>query len=110
MFQSAVDRLYRPVGSPGRSKDASTSTVCLVTVHDAAFLDCPIGLTTLPDAFEAEIVQAAERGQVRASEGTVGTPSCFGSTVQEPPASAGLDPHPESDAPKPPTLSIAKSP
>ena len=39
-----------------------------VIVNDAALQHRPIGLETLPDGFEAELVEAAERGQVRGRE------------------------------------------
>jgi len=44
---------------------APTTPAILVTIHDAAFQHCPIRLETLPNGFEAELVQTAKRGQVR---------------------------------------------
>ena len=42
-----------------------------VVVNDAALQHHPIRLEQLPDHFEAELVETAERGQVRRSEGSV---------------------------------------
>jgi len=56
---------------------APATPAIIVTVHDAAFQHGPIGLKTLPNGFKAELVQAAERGQVRASKGSVGHVEVF---------------------------------
>ena len=50
---------------------ASTATAPPVWLDDAAGQDRPIGLKPLPDDLQAELVEAGERGQVRASEGSV---------------------------------------
>jgi hypothetical protein len=47
---------------------APTTPAILVTVHDATFQRCPIGLKPLPDGFEAELIQAAEGGFHRSLE------------------------------------------
>jgi hypothetical protein len=56
---------------------APATPAILVTVHDAAFQHGPIRLKTLPNGFKAELIQAAERGQVRTGEGSVGHVEVF---------------------------------
>jgi len=56
---------------------APATPAILVTVHDAAFQHGSIRLKTLPDGFKAKVIQAAEGGQVRASEGSVGHVEVF---------------------------------
>jgi len=43
----------------------------LVRLHDTAGQDRTVRLETLPEDFKAELLETAERGQVRASEGSV---------------------------------------
>ncbi len=50
---------------------AAASPAPLVRLLDPAGQDRSLWLEALPDDFEAEVVQAAERGQVRAGEGSV---------------------------------------
>jgi len=50
---------------------ASAATAPLVRLDDTTRQDSAIRLEPLPDDFEAELLQASERGQVRASEGSV---------------------------------------
>ena len=49
----------------------ATTAAPLVRLHDSAGDHGTIGLKALPDSDEAELVQAREGGQVRASEGSV---------------------------------------
>jgi len=42
-----------------------------VRIDDTALDDRPIKIESLPDSFEPELVEAAERGQVGRSEGSV---------------------------------------
>jgi hypothetical protein len=43
---------------------APATPAIIGTVHDAAFQHSPIRFQVLPDGFKAEVIQAAERGQV----------------------------------------------
>jgi len=52
---------------PGDALSAALATPRVV-VDDAALQHRPVGLEHLPDGFEAELVEAAERGQVRGCE------------------------------------------
>jgi len=88
---------------------APATPAILVTVHDAAFQHGSIRLKTLPDGFKAKVIQAAEGGQVRASEGSVGHVEVFRMGGMRTLILEGLDPHSASDAPTPPALWIAKS-
>lgn len=51
---------------------AAVTPAILGAIGDTAFLQCPIGLKTVPNGFEAELVQTAGRGQVMGGEGSVG--------------------------------------
>jgi hypothetical protein len=42
-----------------------------VRLHDPAGQNRPVGLKSLPDSLQAELVQVSERGQVGAFEGNV---------------------------------------
>ena len=69
----------------------------------------PIRPEALPDGFEAEPVEPAERGKVGSQEGTVGHVEVFrmggvGTTIIGRPR-----PYPANDAPTPTTPSTAKS-
>ena len=56
---------------------APATPAILVTVHDAAFQHGSIRLKTLPNAFKAKLIEAAEGGQVRRVEGSVGHVEVF---------------------------------
>jgi hypothetical protein len=45
-----------------------SSTAPRVVIDDAALQHCPVWLEQLPDGLKAELVEAAERGQVRGRE------------------------------------------
>ena len=47
------------------------SVITILGVNDLAGRHCQVGLEELPDDFEAELIEACERGQVRAREGSV---------------------------------------
>jgi len=49
----------------------------LVRADDPAGQHCPARLVVLPHNLKSELVEAAERGQVRAGEGTVGHVEVF---------------------------------
>jgi len=52
-----------------------------IVVDDAALKYCPVGLEQLSDGFEAELVEAAERGEVRGRERRVVQVEVFRRTV-----------------------------
>lgn len=54
-----------------RNPFAAAATAPLVELDDAASDHRAVGLEPLPNGFETELIQSAERGQVRASEGSV---------------------------------------
>lgn len=54
-----------------RNPSAAAATAPLVELDDAASDHRAVGLEPLPNGFETELIQSAERGQVRASEGSV---------------------------------------
>ena len=54
-----------------RNPFAAAATAPLVEFDDAASDHRAVGLEPLPNGFETELIQSAERGQVRASEGSV---------------------------------------
>jgi hypothetical protein len=61
-------------GVPGSSCTPAASAPALgavIGLQDPARQDRAIGLQTLADHDQAELIQAAERGQVRAAEGSV---------------------------------------
>lgn len=77
-----------------------------VRLSDPALDHRPIRRETLPDGYETELVEAAERGQIRGREGSVEHVEVFqmdslGTSIME-----DLDPYPETNAT---TLSTAKS-
>lgn len=57
-------------GVPGSSLTAAASAPP-VRLHDATGQHCPIYVDLLPDHVKTELVQPAEGGQVRGSEGSV---------------------------------------
>ena len=64
----------RVTGVPGSSCTPAASAPALgavIGLQDPARQDRAIGLQTLADHDQAELIQAAERGQVRAAEGSV---------------------------------------
>ena len=61
----------RPRHSVPRDPFSTTLATPRVIVDDTALQHRPIGLEMLPDGFEAELVEAAERGQVGRGEGSV---------------------------------------
>lgn len=80
---------------------APATPAIIGAIGDTAFQHRPIGFQSLPDGFEAELIRAAEGGQVRASEGSVGHVEVFrvgglGTSIIGRPR-----PHPASDAPTP---------
>ena len=60
-----------PDHAVARSALASAAPAPLVRVDDTTRQHRTIGLKALPDDLESELFKAAERGQVRASEGSV---------------------------------------
>lgn len=58
-------------------RTAPATPVVAVTVHDAALQHSPIRLELLPDGFETELLKAAECGQIRGGEGSVGHVEVF---------------------------------
>ena len=58
-----------------------------------------VGLELLPHDLEAQAVEPAERGQVRAREGNVEHVEVLQMEASELPSLRDLDPHPASDAP-----------
>lgn len=77
-----------------------------IRLSDPALDHRPIRRETLPDGYETELVEAAERGQIRGREGSVEHVEVFqmdslGTSIME-----DLDPYPETNAT---TLSTAKS-
>ena len=78
-----------------------------IGLGDPALDHRPIRLEQLPDSFEAELIQSAERGQIRRGEGSLEHVEVFrmvslGTSILE-----DLDPSPPTDASTP---SNAKSP
>ena len=75
--RSPAQRLVRQLprdGVPGSSCTPAASAPALgavIGLQDPARQDRAIGLQTLADHDQAELIQAAERGQVRAAEGSV---------------------------------------
>ncbi|MDP9466824.1 MAG: hypothetical protein M3P31_06255, partial [Actinomycetota bacterium] len=63
----------------------------------------------LPGHLQAELVQTAKGGQIRAGEGSVQQRRGPSVEASELPSLKDLDPHPGNDAPKIPTLSSVKS-
>lgn len=60
----------------------------------------PIGLEQLLDRYQAELIKSAERGQVRAVEGSVGHVEVFQmDRCREPPSSEDLGTYPETATP-----------
>ncbi len=68
-----AERLVRQPPDHGAARRALTSAAAAPSIglDDPARRDRPVGLKPLPDHLESELVEAAERGQVRASEGSV---------------------------------------
>jgi hypothetical protein len=67
-----TQRLALAAGSRSRgTPTAATATTLPVRFHNPARQHCTIWIRLLPSDFESELVEAAERGQVRASEGSV---------------------------------------
>ena len=70
---------------PGHRVTRHTLSAALPTprivVDDAALKYCPVGLEQLSDGFEAELVEAAERGEVRGRERRVVQVEVFRRTV-----------------------------
>ena len=62
-----------PVGGSRCPRDALTAAAAapLVGLDDAAHQDRATRVDPLPEDLEAELIEAAERGQVRESEGSV---------------------------------------
>lgn len=54
-----------------RNPFAAAAMAPLVELDDAASDHRAVGLEPLPNGFETELIQSAERGQVKASEGSV---------------------------------------
>ena len=77
------ERLVRE--RPGHRVTRHTLSAALPTprivVDDAALKYCPVGLEQLSDGFEAELVEAAERGEVRGRERRVVQVEVFRRTV-----------------------------
>jgi len=71
----------------------------VIGLQDPARQDRAIGLQTLADHDQAELIQAAERGQVRAAEGSVRHVEVFQMGGVGPPSSEDLDTYPGTDAP-----------
>jgi hypothetical protein len=69
-----------------------------------------IGLKALPDGFQTKVIETAERGHVRASEGSVRQVEVFRWAASELPSTEDLDSYPMIDAPRVPTASTVKSP
>ena len=66
-------RLVRQRPGDGVARHALTPapSAPAVVLHDAAGQHRPIRLQSLADDFQAEVIETSERGQVRASEGSV---------------------------------------
>jgi hypothetical protein len=60
-----------PHHAVARSSLAAAAPAPAIVIGDPARQHRPTGLQALPGDFKAQLVQAAERGQVRASEGSV---------------------------------------
>jgi hypothetical protein len=60
-----------PHDGVARRAFTATAAAPLVRFDDPAREDSTVGFQTLPDGFEAELVEPAERGQVKASGGSV---------------------------------------
>ena len=71
--RSPAQRLVRqpPHHGVSRRSLAAAALAPLVRLNDPARQDRSVRLEALPDGLEAELVQAGERGQVRAGEGSV---------------------------------------
>jgi hypothetical protein len=81
-----------------------------VRVGHPALEHGPIRLKTLADDRQAEVVQAAEHGQVRASEGSVEHVEVFRMAGMRNPILGDLDPHPASGAPTNPHPQLRRAP
>lgn len=61
----------RPNDAVTRDTFRPAPTTPRIRLSDSALDERPIGFKTLPDRFEAELIETAERGQVRGGEGSV---------------------------------------
>ena len=107
------ERLVRE--RPGHRVTRHTLSAALPTprivVDDAALKYCPVGLEQLSDGFEAELVEAAERGEVRGRERRVVQVEVFRRTVSvRTSILEDLDVYPRTSRRPSTTPSTAKSP
>ena len=89
---------------------AATAPTPAVRFHDPASQNGTIGLKPLTDDFEGQFIEPEERGQVRASEGSVKRVEVFLMGSVRTPSSEDLDRYPAADAPTTATPSTVESP
>jgi len=89
---------------------ATATTAPLVRFDDPAGQHRPTRFEPLPGGFEAELVKSAERGQVRAGEGSIAHVEVFRMGSVRTSILGDLDAYPGTDAPPLATPSSGKSP
>lgn len=106
------ERLVREATHDGVTHDALSTTLPAprIRIDQSALDHRPIGLESLPDGFEAELVETTERGQIGRGEGSLEHVEVFwmgsvGTSILE-----DLDPYPATGTRTPTTPSTAKSP